>query len=74
MNEERKCPRDCHKCSLYQQVLCASQSSLNVWDAVITLNNKFDAFVAEMKGQALVSPVAQDREAVQTIDSPNKLI
>lgn len=71
MNEERKCPRDCKQCNIYHQIYCAAQSSLNTWDMVITLSNKFDALVAEMKGPN-VPPEAQEREAVQKIDSPNK--
>lgn len=74
-NEPKKCPRDCRQCSLYQQVFCAAQSALNAWDAIIALNGKFEAFVGEIKGnveQPIVSPAAQEREAVQKIDSPDK--
>ena len=73
-NEQRMCPHNCHKCSIYQQILCASQSSLNIWDMVITLNEKFDAFMAEIKGQALISPSTQKRAAAQRIDSQDKTI
>lgn len=74
-NEPKKCPRDCRQCSLYQQVFCAAQSALNVWDAIISLNNKFDAFVGEIKGnteQPVASPAAQEREVAQKVDSQDK--
>lgn len=74
-NNESKCTRDCRQCSLCHQVYCAAQTSLNTWDAVIALSNKFDALVAEMKGsaeQSVVSPVAQEGVAAQKIDSPSK--
>ena len=71
MNDERNCSRDCKQCNIYHQIYCAAQSSLNTWEAVIALSNKIDAIVAEMKGPNVPSE-AQEREAVQKIDSPDK--
>ena len=73
-NNENRCPRDCKKCNLPQQMYCAAQMSLSTMDSVQSLSDRFDAFVAKingmLEGQALVEPKAQEGAAVQKIDSP----
>lgn len=75
-NEERKCPRDCKKCSMPQQVYCAAQIALSTMDMVQSLSERFEGFVGQINGLqkqiGMFAPIAQEGEAVQIIDSPSK--
>lgn len=75
-SEERKCPRDCKRCSLQQQMYCSAQIALSTMDMVKSLSDRFDAIVGQINGLVgqvnLAAPIAQEEEAVQTIDSSSK--
>jgi len=74
-NENNNCPHICSQCSMMQQVYCAAQMSLTTMDLVKALSDRFDAFVAEIKGnteQPTVPPVAQEGKAAQKVGPQDK--
>ena len=72
-NEERRCPRNCRMCNMAQQMYCAAQVTLSNMEAIQSLSERFDAFMAEIKGkEPIVPPVAQQGEAAQKVDSQDK--
>jgi len=70
--DKKVCPRDCKLCTMPQQAYCASQMSLSTMDMVKAISDRLDAFMVQFQPESFVEPKAQEGEAVQTIDSPNK--
>ena len=73
-NEDKKCPRDCKRCSLLQQSYCAAQIALSTMEMIQHLSERFDAIVGQINGLTekvrMIAPEAQEGVAVQIIDSP----
>ena len=75
-NVEKQCPMDCSKCSFRQNVYCASQIGLTVYEML----KEFSARLGAMEGKLetlqadalLIDPTAQLGVEAQTIDSPDK--
>ena len=74
--EKKPCPRDCNHCSLAQQVFCSAQMALSTMDMVKTVYDRMDAvevMVSSILEQlTVVSPIAQEGEVAQKIDSPKQ--
>ena len=88
-NAERKCPMDCARCSLRQNMYCAAQIGLSTHELIIRLMERIEALEGKIHGiigkvddlterldalqaDMLLEPMAQEREAVHTIDSQDK--
>ena len=79
-NEEktqvRPCPRDCYLCSLAQQAFCAARiGSINMglMQSLVKKAEELEGKINCILEQVTISaPVAQEEEAVQTIDSSSK--
>ena len=73
-NEIRQCPRDCKQCSFAQRSFCSAQIALYILNMVKALVDRVEAFEGKVNNvleqATVVSPIAQEGEAVQTIDSP----
>ena len=66
-NEERKCPMDCARCSLRQNMYCAAQIGLSSHEAINRLTDRLTVVEKKLSGILLrVDKVVAGLEALQT--------
>ena len=76
MDNERKCPMDCAKCTFRQNVYCAAQIGLSNFEAIKALTERIGAMEGKLEtlqaDALLIDPTAQYGVAAQKIDSQDK--
>lgn len=72
--EARQCPRDCKLCSLAQQAFCGAQTgsiNMGLIQSLVKKAEELEWKINRILEQVTITaPIAQEGEAVQTIDSP----
>lgn len=71
-----KCPKDCAMCSFRQNMFCAAQFGLSNFETMKGLVERINMIEGKLEtlqaDALLIDPMAQEREAAQRIDSPEK--